>query len=389
MLNHIDIITKDQLENLLSKRPGPAVSIFIPTYRAGSEVEQNPIRFKNQVQKIRDYLSDRGMSPPDINAFLKPAQHLLDDTQRDFWRYQADGLAVFLADGEFHTYRVPLELEEMAVINERFYLKPLFPLLDSNAHFYVLALDTENIHLCQATRFKISGVELPADVPTSLSEYLGPEVFNEYLSVYSTGSAGEQGFNTRAGTNDDSVLKEKIQQFFHRLEDSVTDILNQTGAPLVLAGLDHLQAMYRDANHYPHVLDAGIDKNPTDLSDADLHKAAWAIVEPIAESGQRERISLFQQFSGQGDDRAADTLDRVVPAAHFQRVDTLFLQQGQMRWGQFVSEENKVLVHDQQQAEDEDLLYLAAVETLKNGGKVYALDDIPGTDSPVAAILRY
>lgn len=389
MLNHIDIITQEQLDNLLDKRTGLTVSIFIPTERIGAQIEQNPIRFKNQLQEVRDRLTQRGMSPLEIGEFLKPAQQLLDEAHRDFWRYQADGLAVFLTEDEFYTFRVPLELDELMIINEAFYLKPLLPVIDGTSHFYVLALDVENTTLWQATRYKISAVELPDDVPTRLSEYLGPEVFNSYLTVYSTGSAGERGYDTRAGTRDDAVLKEKIQQFFHRLEDGITGILSNTNAPLVLAGLDHLQAMYRAANHYQYVLDESIDRNPTPMSDKELHEAAWEIVRPIVEATQGERAALFQQFSGQGDDRAVDTLDGVVPAAYFQRVDTLFIQQGEMRWGTFDAESSTVDVHDEQQQNDNDLLYLAAVETLKNGGKVYAVDDIPGTDSPVAAILRY
>ncbi|MCI0711781.1 MAG: hypothetical protein L0154_16620 [Chloroflexi bacterium] len=389
MLSHIDIITQDQLDNLLDKRTGPAVSIFIPTERIGADIEQNPIRFKNQLHEVRDRLTQREMSPLDIDKFLKPAQQLLDEARRDFWRYQADGLAVFLTEDEFYTYRVPLELDELVVISEDFYLKPLLPMIDGTSHFYVLALDAEHTTLWQATRYKISAVELPDDVPTKLSEYLGLEVFNDYLTAYSTGGAGERRYFTSAGTRDDAVLKEKIQQFFHRMEDGITDILSNTNAPLVLAGLDHLQAMYRKANHYQYVLDESIDRNPTPMSDKELHEVAWEIVKPITEATQGERVALFQQFSGQGNERAVDTLDRVVPAAHFQRVDTLFLQQGEMRWGTFDAESSTVDVHDEQQQNDDDLLYLAAVETLKNGGKVYALDDIPGTDSPVAAILRY
>jgi hypothetical protein len=49
-----------------------------------------------------------------------------------------------------------------------------------------------------------------------------------------------------------------------------------------------------------------------------------------------------------------------------------------------------VEVRDRPQPGDQDLLDLAAVQTLFHGGTVYAVDpgDVPD-DAPVAALLRY
>ena len=54
-------ITREEIRDLLSLEAGrPCVSIYMPTYRSGSETQQNPIRLKNLLRSIQD----RPRSPP-------------------------------------------------------------------------------------------------------------------------------------------------------------------------------------------------------------------------------------------------------------------------------------------------------------------------------------
>jgi hypothetical protein len=48
-------------------------------------------------------------------------------------------------------------------------------------------------------------------------------------------------------------------------------------------------------------------------------------------------------------------------------------------------------VHESRQPGDQDLLDLAAVQTLAHAGDVYAVtpDEVPDARSPVAAVFRY
>ncbi len=79
-----------------------------------------------------------------------------------------------------------------------------------------------------------------------------------------------------------------------------------------------------------------------------------------------------------------------MPAAAHGRVETLFVAVGVQRWGAFDPSTGSVTQHEMRQAGDEDLLDLAAISTMINGGTVYALapDDLPG-ESRAAAIQRY
>ena len=91
-----------------------------------------------------------------------------------------------------------------------------------------------------------------------------------------------------------------------------------------------------------------------------------------------------------GGERATAQLAEAVPAANYGRVETLFVPLDVQRWGTFDASAGTIDIHEEMQPGDVDLLDLAAVHTLINGGTVYAVDSghVPG-DGPLAALLRY
>ena len=72
------------------------------------------------------------------------------------------------------------------------------------------------------------------------------------------------------------------------------------------------------------------------------------------------------------------------------RVDTAFVTVGIQRWGRVDFASHIVERHETPEGDDQDLLDTAAINTLSNGGTVYATspDDAPEA-SGVATILRY
>ncbi len=72
-------------------------------------------------------------------------------------------------------------------------------------------------------------------------------------------------------------------------------------------------------------------------------------------------------------------------------MDSLFVAVGVQRWGAVEPESGEVVLHNERQAGDQDLLDLAAVQTLIHAGDVYAVsaDEVPDSMSPIAAVFRY
>ena len=137
------------------------------------------------------------------------------------------------------------------------------------------------------------------------------------------------------------------------------------------------------------MIDAVIKGNPDLLSADELHKSAWDIIGPLFQAAQEEAVAHFQQLSGQSSERAADTLEKILPAAHHGRVETLFVTTEVQQWGIFNPVTNEIELHDPKESGDEPLLDLAAVQTYLKGGIVYIMEPgkVPG--GSYAAVLRY
>ena len=79
-----------------------------------------------------------------------------------------------------------------------------------------------------------------------------------------------------------------------------------------------------------------------------------------------------------------------MPAAFNGRVDVLFAATGSQQWGAYNAADNRVELHSQPGRGDADLLDVAAVQTVLNGGTVYVVppERMPGMGAS-AAVFRY
>lgn len=375
------------LHRLAEARNGWHVSLYMPVYPLGFEAQQNPIRLKNMLSQAEEQLTAGGMRRPEALDLLAPAERLPTDGW--FWRYQSEGLAIFCSQGLFRRYRLPLRFVELVVTARRFHVKPLLPLLSGDGHFYVLALSQNEIRLLHGSRSSIALVELE-DVPESLSEALqwdDPERQLQFHTSTGARSNGRAAVFHGHGTGTDDA-KTNIRRYFEQVAAGIDGILAEETAPLVLAGVDYLLPIYRDVSTYPHLLDTAVTGNPDELSEADLHEATWPLVEPRFAREQRAAANRYRQLAGTA--QASDHLDEVLSAAHQGRVETLFVALGRQRWGQFDAAGQRSQIHGEPRPGDEDLLDLAAVQTLLQSGVVYAVDSaqMPAAED-VAAIFRY
>jgi len=333
-----------------------------------------------------------GLRRPAAEELLQPAHSLLQDSH--FWRYLSDGLVVFLSGTLFCRYRLPYGLGPLVVVAKQWHIKPLLPLLSGDGQFYVLALSQKQVRLLQGTRHSVDEIDLES-IPESLYQALrfdDPEKQLQFhTSTRQPGGVGERpaAFHGH-GVGQGAETKTDILRFFHQVDSGLTTVLAREEAPLVLAGVEYLLPIYREANQYPHLLDEGIKGNPDELAPQELHAEAWDIVQPLFLEARKEAAEAYRALAGSGSDLACSDLGQVVVAAHEGRVGVLFVALGQQRWGSFDARARTVHTPDEPRPGDEDLLDLAAVQTLLHGGTIYAVEpqSVPA-DAPLAAIFRY
>lgn len=388
----MDILTRAELEQLMRKEQQGCVSIYMPTHRTGTDAQQDPIRLKNLLREAEKQLSTQGIGRREVQNMLEPASMLLQDST--FWQHQSDGLAIFISANRVRRYRLPLNFEEFVGVMDNFHIKPLLPLFTGDGQFYILALSQNEVRLLNGTRDSVSEVEI-GQVGGSLAEAIPSVNHQMSLQIHSSGSAGGMSgsgsvtFHGQGGGCDESAKKDLLR-YFRLVSDGLTEFLQGDRVPLVLAGVEYLLPIYKEANTYPNLIDTVIKGNPDLLSANELHKTAWDILGPHFQAAQVEAVAQYQQLAGQASERVADTLEKIVPAASDGRVETLFVATGVLQWGVFDPVTNQIELHSQQEAGDEPLLDLAAVQTYLKGGIVYTVqpEKVPG-GAYAAAVFRY
>ncbi len=378
----MDSLTREDIKTLIETEGEWCVSFFMPMVRAGAEAQQNPIRFKNLLRQAEAKLEKLAMRAPDIERLLKPATDLLDDPA--VWRGTTDGLAVFVHPDQFYDYRLPVQFAELVVVERGFHIKPLLPIMSDDGRFYTLAFSQERVRLLEGTRHSFTEIELP-QVPANLADALQYD-HEGRRGVRATGG-GTGGMYQISG---DETAKADILRYCQLVDQGLRGILAEQRIPLVLACVDYLLPIYREANTYNYLLERGVIGNPDSLNAKELHRRAWAVVEPYFAAAQDEQRERYLEYAGRADERASNILKTTVRAAVEGRVGTLFVAAGVQKWGVYRSHSHNVHIHPSQQPGDQDLLDVAAAQTFAGGGSVYVIppDKVPG-GAEHAAIFRY
>lgn len=382
------VITREEIRDLLSLPAGhPCVSIYMPTYRSGAETQQNPIRFKNLLRSVQERLVETGMKDTDAAEFMRPVRELADEPT--FWQQQSDGLAIFHSPEVLRTYRLPTTLDEHAVVENRFHLKPLFSLLSGDGQFYIVSLSLKSIRLIVASRHSAREIEMP-DVPKSFEEAMGPLTRqHSQFQPMSSNTVSRSPVSGGHGRAEDDI-KAEILDFFNRADKAMMKYMDRS-CPVVLAGVEYLLPRYKETTEHPKVLEEGLTGNAEGLSADELREAAWEIVEPLFLEDRKKAAERYGDNLGTG--RSSSSYQEILRAAHEGRVDTLFVARGVRLWGTYDLEARKARREEDQTRQthsSEDLLDLAAVQAFLNGGTVYA---VPQQEVPeghtMAAIFRY
>jgi hypothetical protein len=335
----MDVIRRTDLERLALQGRGRCVSVFLPTHRAGPEVQQGPIRLKNLLrQAIQDLQAD-GVKAPMVRSILAPLRRLVNDGL--FWQYQSD---------------------------------------DSSL---VLALSQHQIRLLEGARKPARGGP-PARYPAGGSQCAagcgGPEAAAAVRRR--PGRRGRKGIFHGHGSAGD-VQNDQVLRYFRKVNRALREVLAGERAPMVLAAVEHLAPLWRQVTTYPHLVDQVLAGSPEELGLHELHARAWAVVEPLFRQGHHEEAAPYHQLAGTG--RTSQDPRESVRAAKEGRVEVLFAAPQPTGVSSVAS--GPSLNGDRALR---DVLELAAVTTLVKGGTVYALPvgAVPG-DGSVAAVFRY
>lgn len=384
---NMDSITETDLQTLIKTRETHCISIYIPTHTAGENVLQglDAKALDVELRKIRKDLGELGWEPEQIEKRLNPIEELRLDSS--FWREQSEGLAIFASGDWFKFFRVPISFDSQYTIGDRFYLVPMIKQFTETGAFYLLSLELERIRLFLASREGMEEISVGDQIPDQKEDRVGYDYKQKSLQVRSQPKGtGKSGYHGHAES--DWARKNEILRFFRSVDKGLDPLLDQK-SPLLIASVDYLAAIYREASSYPNIMEETLTANLSEVSDAALWEMAAEIVEPISERNKKTKWEHFEQFHGTG--KATTQLNKILEAGVGGRIDTLFIARGTGRWGTFDQDSLEMKTVEAPAPEVESLVNLALLLTLQQGGNVYEMQpgDMPGDNAAAAALFRY
>lgn len=373
------MLKEQELKELFDQHDETCVSIFMPLQWQPEQREANRIRLKNLIKQAEQQLKER--SSGNTSELLAPAVEML--TNGRLTKPDSSGLAIFLAPDFVRHYFLPAEMPELAIVSHRFHTKPLLPLVHNNEQFYLLALSQNDVRFFKANRYHIEPLDIP-DMPESMGEAL---YYEEYEKQLQSHVSTEQNAIFH-GHEVSAEKKGAVRRYFRQINDAITNLLEDSTEPLVLACVDYLFPMYQEVNTYAHLIEQNIGGNHDTTQPQALREKAWAFV---SHRFAEKKLAAIEQYEALAQTkRASHNLNQILTAAHNGRVDTLITPLGQQQWGKYDLSSGRMYLYDHPRTEAVDLFDETAVHTLLNGGTVFAVDpqEMP-KDAQVTAVFRY
>ena len=372
-------------ETLADVRGPHLVSIYLQTSPVGRE-EEDRIAFKNLLQEARGQLTERfGLRDEQAHDFLAEAERLSADN--GFWQEQTQGLAVFIGADDFFSYHTPFGMASRVDVTDRFYLSPLLPSLDDHHEFYLLTLSRGATKLFLLDRNDIRAIDTTGIVPENMEKALLLDDPNAQLQRSGGAATGRTGVYFGHGAGKDTE-NGHLKEYMDIIDGGVRTLLKNDRRPLLLAGVEELIPIYRQANDYHHLIEdkyvrGNVDEKPA----AELHRMAWEAIGDLFDQQRDRDYELYSINSSLGE--TSDDLAALVPAAINGRVAVLWVNAESRTYGHYDPQTNGITVTDAKT--DTELHNRAAVAARRNGARVYVVppNDLPTGDSSICGILRY
>ena len=387
------MLSKDELLEIANAATDPAVSILMPTHRAGAEIRQDPIRFKNLLGEAENRLLKRGFGERDLAEMLQPARDLLDDAE--FWQHRSQGLALYFAKGFARTIDLPYQPEERLSIGASFRLRPLLSLLEGGDSFAVITVSLSRARAFAGDRSGLTeriDLDLPQGVRGVVEETDYQQMTHSAPNARPRSGVGEGALPGKHGFGEapEELRKAEMIEYLRRLDAALLPALSGSRMPVIIAGTPQLSGHFRSLSKLHNVHEDALEVNADALDEAGLHRRVLPLVEPLFGRAKQVALDHLRALHGSADKRAITDVTAIVKAARYARVDTVFVPDTGEIWGRFDEAKDKVEVRGSPEPGDADLLDQAATQTLTNGGAAFAVsrEDLP-LGAQAAAILRY
>jgi len=370
---HVDIPTLPEIQTLVAQRSHASVSIYLETTPQTQHIGEAAIVLSNLIKEADSQLEAAGVDKRERWAIVEQLEDVSED--EDFWKYQANSLAIFATPESHRSYRLPNKLKAMVQVADRFHLKPLIRAISVQQHAFVLALAENEVRVIEVFNdMPAAEVRVP-DMPRDAATAVGTATVNtrSHSSGRLHGSEGQ---------------KVHLRKFCRMVDAALRPLLSGRHEPLILAATEPLLSIYRSVNTYPEFAAQGIETSPVRIPAHELAAAARPILDQRHAQSIEDFQAMYRERESEG--RATSDLATAARAATFGAIDTLIVDIDEVVIGRIDEQTGEISFADQASADTYGIVDEIAGRTLTMGGKVIGerRSDIPGGGS-LAAVLRY
>ena len=388
----IDIPTLSEFKSLAQTRADACVSLYVPTSPLPQHSQANRTAFKDLARDALAQLKEARLDKRRLEALAQPIEHLSgSDEPRQvgdkirkrqnakpsevdqFWRLQANSLAVLITADMVQSFRLSETVKPLAEVADRFHMTPLVRSMTSLSNMLVLALSEERVKLLHVF------VNMPP------SEIRVPGFPKNAEETARRASVNERSPRRRLqGSEGQKVL---LAKYARKVDAALHAVLNGLTMPMALAATEPLASIFRSLNTYPGLIEESLEGNPDHISDAQLEAIALPILDRLY---SREIDAVKAQYDALKPRRATTDLSHTAHAATIGAVEQLVVDFNAVVPGLVDDTDGSVTYSTTDDAETYSVVDEVARRALLSDARVLAArrQDLPD-GAPVMAVLRY
>jgi len=371
---------------MILAKEGPCLSLYMPTHRNIFRSNKDSLVFKNLVKEAESSL-EQVYSSKDIHSLISLLNQIEDNNE--FWKNSLDGLAIFATLDKMIIYRLEKELQPIAIVSNSFHIKPIIEYYQGLETFSILALEANTFALYEGNHLGVKPIELSDDVDVTLSEVLGTQHTESFLTRGSYGGSGKEGstFHGHGGKSDDEKIDE--EKYFRYVDRFVLDNISKNAKyPLVLVTHKEHDFVFRNLSNNPYLLDESIEGSYSDFKKDEMKIELKRIFVRRFSAKVNKAIEKYNRLKEK--ELSSDQINVLLKALLKGKVDTVFIEKDLIIPGKINLETRKFVAGDISNPKIDDLLEDIIQQALLTNSKIYILsaDKMP-SKSGVAAIFRY
>jgi hypothetical protein len=369
---HTDLPSMSEFKRLAAERADMSVSIFLPTTPLTQDVEASRITFGNLVKTAHEQLAAAGADKRRLAALGEQLDDLAEDDE--FWRLQANSLAVLATPDRVVTFRLANHVTELVQVSDRFHLKPLLRALTFSQAAYVLALSENDVRLIEVfPDLPAQEIRVP-NLPKDAASAVGLSTLNDRAPKRRiTGSEGQ---------------KVRLTQYCRKVDAALRPVLSGTTLPLIIAATEPLASIYRSVSSHHELLPDTLTHSNDRSTPGEIADAARPVLDAAHARQLAAFVERFEQHTDSG--RAITDVADAARAATFGSIDTLVVNMDGALPGHIDEETGAVTFETSESAGSYGVVDEIVSRALATGATVLAVrkPDIPG-GGELAATLRY